>query len=66
MSRLWEALCDLPVAYDEMRAEAAEDRRRSARMNHWCTECNGNVGKGSPCYVEPQEPEPQDEEDFDA
>lgn len=48
--------------YDyDLRAEAAQERRERARWRHWCEDCHGHTGPGSPCVEEP--PEAQDEED---
>jgi hypothetical protein len=48
----------------DLRAEDAAQRRKAARLNHWCTECFGRTGPGSPCHVEPDdEPEDEDEDD---
>jgi hypothetical protein len=41
----------------DLRAEAMQESRERARLNHWCSECHGHTGPGSPCAVdeEPQE-----------
>jgi cytochrome c5 len=52
--------------YDELRAEAAAERRATRALYHWCDECHGHTGPGSPCYAGGDEDEPQqadDEED---
>jgi hypothetical protein len=43
------------ITADEERAEAAAERRRL--RPHWCRDCLGRVGPGSPCYEEPEEQE---------
>lgn len=49
---------------DDLRREAMEERRAHARLWHWCSECHGNTGPGSPCAIEP-EPEDEPEEEAD-
>jgi hypothetical protein len=46
----------------ELVYEAREQRRRARRMWHWCDECHGHTGPGSPCYVEPEESRDDEEE----
>ncbi|MDB5730725.1 MAG: hypothetical protein JWQ03_620 [Variovorax sp.] len=44
--------------------EMHEQRRRNARLNHWCSTCHGHTGPGSPCAPdEPEEDEPEEETD---
>jgi hypothetical protein len=45
----------------ELRAEDAADRRRRARLWHWCATCHGHTGPGSPCAPD-DEPDEQEEE----
>lgn len=45
---------------EDARAEAAAERRQRARMRHWCTECHGNTGPGSPCFIELEPAEDED------
>ena len=52
---------DIP---NDVREEMADERRRRARDRHWCPDCLGHTGPGSPCYQEP-EPDPQPEDDDD-
>lgn len=40
--------------------EAREQRRRERRMWHWCEDCHGHTGPGSPCAVDD---EPKDEQE---
>jgi hypothetical protein len=66
VSALYAALCDMADAYDEReeaRAEAIAERRHLARMNHWCRDCLGFTGPGSPCAIEEDEPEDEPEDD---
>jgi hypothetical protein len=53
---------DVDDDLSELRAEAAAERRRL--RPHWCSECRGFDGPGSPCYVEPDD-EPTTEDDSD-
>lgn len=46
--------------YAELAAEAAAERRRAARMHHWCDVCHGKTGPGSPCAIEEDEPEAEE------
>lgn len=46
--------------YDDFAANDLADLRkefgRPVRYRpHWCDECHGRTGRGSPCYEEPQE-----------
>ena len=43
---------DIP---NDVREEMADERRRRARDRHWCPECLGHTGPGSPCYQGPEE-----------
>lgn len=45
---------------EEARRDAIDERRRAARLNHFCMDCLGHVGPGSPCAIEP---DPEDETD---
>lgn len=65
MSPLYAALCDLPDAREEFLAEDRERRRRLARMNHWCRDCLGHTGPGSPCAIEEDEPSTDNDEEND-
>lgn len=52
-------LADCDFDYDppsDVRDEMAAERRRRARLNHWCAECHGFTGPNSPCW-EPEESE---------
>jgi hypothetical protein len=67
VSRFLDVDYEAPEAAD-LRAEARVERRRVARLRHWCSECLGFTGSGSPCALEPdEEPEDEiDEQDVDA
>lgn len=62
MSRLFDYdPDDIP---SDVREEMYEERRRRIQARHWCDECHGHTGPGSPCHIEPDpEPEPEPEED---
>lgn len=47
---------------EEARRDAIDERRRAARMNHWCEDCRGH--SGGPCDFGDDEPEPEEETDF--
>lgn len=34
----------------ELRAQDRAERREQAKWRHWCDECHGRIGPGSPCY----------------
>lgn len=38
------------------------ERKRAAASRHWCTECHGHTGPGSPCHVPDDEDEPTEED----
>lgn len=52
MSRYDDAPADLV-------AEVYAERARYRRMRHFCMECLGRTGPGSPCF----EPEPEEEQE---
>jgi hypothetical protein len=43
---------------DDLRAEARRERAEQSRAWHWCSDCHGHTGPGSPCY---DGPEPEEE-----
>lgn len=51
---------------DEAMRLRAEDRQERRRLRtHWCRDCLGFDGLGSPCYVEPEEDEEGETEEND-
>ena len=48
------------IPYD-VREDMARERARRAQYRHWCEECHGQTGPGSPCAIEPPEPEEQED-----
>lgn len=42
----------------DARAEAQAERAHGRRRRHWCQECRGHTGPGSPCH------EPADDDEF--
>jgi hypothetical protein len=53
------SLADYDDLRDELRAEAAAERRRL--RPHWCSECRGHTGQGSPCAPDDNEREEEEE-----
>lgn len=47
----------------DLYAEDVAARRQRARLNHWCEECHGHTGPGSPCAID-EEPGPEDDSPF--
>ena len=45
---------------DYWRAIDREERRRNAY--HWCSTCHGRTGPGSPCAVDEEPEQPEDDE----
>lgn len=43
---------DIP---SDVREEMYEERRARARSRHWCEECHGHTGAGSPCAPDDEE-----------
>lgn len=43
---------DIP---SDVREEMYEERRARARYRHWCEECHGYTGAGSPCAPDDEE-----------
>lgn len=44
--------------------EMHDERRRRARLNHWCDLCHGHTGAGSPCAIDDDEPEDEDDSPY--
>jgi hypothetical protein len=40
---------------DNNDAERAEARAQRRRWPHWCEECHGHTGRGSPCAEPPED-----------
>jgi hypothetical protein len=53
------SLADYDDLRDELRSEAAAERRRL--RPHWCSECHGHTGQGSPCAPDDDEREEEEE-----
>jgi hypothetical protein len=53
---------DLSEVPGDVLQEWHEERRIAARRNHWCPECRGNTGPGSPCAPEEDDNEPEEDQ----
>lgn len=46
---------------EDVRREVIDERRRARLARHWCQDCHGHTGPGSPCYVDPEDDEQGEE-----